>query len=117
MLKKMKAYGHLKPGQKGTHRLLTQFGSALLCVRYRYDEQTGENLTTAEIIVDRRPRNRALRHHDMDLVDVAVAYGEKSLRERLKAAGGRWDSVQRVWQVRFGAIKSDPDLAGRIVCD
>ena len=51
MLKEMKAYGHLKPGQKGTRRLLAWFGAALVCVRYRYDERTGENLTTAEIIV------------------------------------------------------------------
>ena len=38
MLKEMKAYGHLKPGQKGTQRLVTRFGAALVCVRYRYDE-------------------------------------------------------------------------------
>lgn len=62
MLKDMKSYGHLKPGQKGTHRLVAQFGAALVCVRYRYDEQTGDNLTTAEIIVDRRPGNRKLRY-------------------------------------------------------
>jgi hypothetical protein len=55
MLKEMKAYGHMKPGQKGTQRLVNRFGAALVCVRYRYDERTGDNLTTAEVIVDRRP--------------------------------------------------------------
>ena len=27
----------LKPGQKGTKQLLTQYGDRLICVRYRYD--------------------------------------------------------------------------------
>ena len=38
MLKDMKTHTHLKPGQKGTRRLLEQYGDKLLCVRYRYDE-------------------------------------------------------------------------------
>lgn len=33
MLKNMKAYGHLKPGQRGTHRLVEQYGDSLVCVR------------------------------------------------------------------------------------
>lgn len=115
MLKEMKAYGHLKPGQKGTQRLVTRFGAALVCVRYRYDEQNGDNLTTAEIIVDRRPGNRELRHRDTELVAVAVPYTEKALREKLKALGGRWEPEERVWRVRFGAIRSDSALVERIV--
>lgn len=115
MLKEMKAYGHMKPGQKGTQRLVTQFGAALVCVRYRYDAQTDENLTTAEIIVGRRPRNRSLRHRDTDMVDVAVPYTEKALREKLKAAGGRWDPQVRVWRVLFRSIRSEPALVERIV--
>jgi hypothetical protein len=30
MLKEMKAYGHLKPGQKGTQRLVARFGATLV---------------------------------------------------------------------------------------
>ncbi len=37
MLKEMKTQIHLKPGQKGTKRLVEKYGDALLCVRYRYD--------------------------------------------------------------------------------
>ncbi len=114
MLREMKAYGHLKPGQKGTQRLVAQFGAALVCVRYRYDEGTDDNLTTAEIIVDRRPRNKP-RYRDTDMVAVAVAYTEKALREKMKAAGGRWDPQEKVWRVLFGAIRSDAALAERIV--
>lgn len=115
-MKHMKAYGHLKPGQKGTQRLVTEFGEALVCVRYRYDERTGDNVTTAEIIVDRRPRKKPL-FLDADLVAVAVAYDEKALREKLKAAGGRWDPEEKFWKVRFGSIRRDPALVGRIVTD
>jgi len=111
----MKAYGHLKPGQKGTHRLLAKFGAALLCVRYRYDEETGENLTTAEIIIERRPSNRSIRHHDTDVVAVAVPYAEQVLREKLKAVGGRWDPEQKVWLVQYGSIKTDSAIVNRIV--
>ncbi len=115
MLRDMKAYGHLKPGQKGTHRLVARFGPALICVRYRDDEETGDNLTTAEIIVDRRPGNRNLRFRDTDLVAVAVPYFEKVLRERLKAAGGRWDQEERAWRVLFRSIRDDAALVDRIV--
>jgi hypothetical protein len=114
MLKEMKAYGHLKPGQKGTQRLVARFGVALVCVRYRYDERTGDNLTTAEIIVDRRPRS-APRYRDADMVAVAVPYTETALREKLKAAGGRWNPEERVWQVCFGAIRGDSALMERIM--
>jgi hypothetical protein len=115
MLMEMKAYGHLKPGQKGTHRLVARFGAALVCVRYRYDELTGDNLTTAEIIVDRRPGNRNLRFRDTDLVAVAVPFTEKALREKLKAAGGRWDPEEKVWRVLFRSIRGDGALVDRIV--
>jgi hypothetical protein len=114
MLKEMKAYGHLKPGQKGTQRLVARFGAALVCVRYRYDELTGDNLTTAEIIVDRRPRVTP-RYRDTDLVSVAVPYTKMALREKLKAAGGRWNPDERVWHVTFRAIRGDTTLVERIV--
>lgn len=114
MLKEMKAYGHMKPGQKGTHSLMKRFGAALVCVRYRYDERTGDNLTTAEIIVDRRPRLKS-RTRDSDMVAVAVSYTETELREKLKLAGGRWNPEERVWRVCFGAIRGDTTLVERIV--
>jgi hypothetical protein len=50
----------LKPGQKGTKELLTRYGTSLLCVRYRYDETTGERVKTGELIVRRSSRDRAL---------------------------------------------------------
>ncbi len=38
----------LKPGQKGTKKLLTQYGDALVCARYRYDKITNRQFKTVE---------------------------------------------------------------------
>lgn len=115
MLKDMKSYGHMKPGEKGTNWLVEKFGAALVCVRYRYEELTGDNLTTAEIIVDRRPGKRRLRYRNTDVVAVAVPYTQKTLREKLKMAGGRWDPEGRVWRVEYGSIRGDLTLMDLIV--
>ena len=54
----MRTLKTLKPGQKGTKELLTRYGPSLLCVRYRYDEDTREGLKAVEIIVQRHSRER-----------------------------------------------------------
>jgi len=36
----------LRPGDKGTARLLRKYGDRLVCVRYRHDSQRKKNLTT-----------------------------------------------------------------------
>jgi hypothetical protein len=73
MFKEMKAYAHLKPGQKGTVRLQEKYGDKLLCVRYRYDEVREVKLKTVEIIVDEKPV-RTPRYKEYDVVPVAVAW-------------------------------------------
>lgn len=50
----MRTLKTLKPGQKGTKALLARFGTNLLCVRYRYDEATGQRVKTVELIIQRR---------------------------------------------------------------
>jgi hypothetical protein len=55
----MRTLKTLKPGQKGTKELLTRYGTSLLCVRYRYDETTGERVKTVELIVRRYSRDCA----------------------------------------------------------
>lgn len=56
----MRTLKTLKPGQKGTKELLTRYGTSLLCVRYRYDETTGERVKTVELIVRRYSRDSTL---------------------------------------------------------
>jgi hypothetical protein len=40
----------LKPGQKGTKKLLRRYGDKLVCVRYRYDPQNKKRYKTVELI-------------------------------------------------------------------
>jgi hypothetical protein len=42
----------LKPGQKGTRRLATQYGDRLVCIGYRYDKGKRKRYDTIELIVD-----------------------------------------------------------------
>jgi hypothetical protein len=115
MLRDVKTYSHLKPGQKGTRRLLEQNGNALLCVRYRYDAKRQVKLKTVEIIVEERPCKRSTRYRDTDVVAIMVPYTETALRETLKAAGGRWHPEEKLWRVRFGAIRGNAGLVERIL--
>lgn len=117
MLKEMKSDTHLKPGQKGTKRLLEQYGDKLLCVRYRYDEKRQVRIKTVEIIVSESPSAQSLRYRDRDIVNVIVPYAKTALRDKLKAAGGRWNPNEKLWQVSFGAIRDHTELTERIVDD
>jgi hypothetical protein len=42
----------LNPGQRGTKKLVSQYGDRLVCVRYRYDAQQKKRFKTVELIVD-----------------------------------------------------------------
>lgn len=74
-------------------------------------------LKTAEIIVEERPSVPSGRYRDTDTVAVMVPYTAKALRERLKAAGGRWSPEEKLWLVRYGSIRGDSDLVERILKD
>ncbi len=96
----------LKPGQKGTRELLTRYGPSLLCVRYRYDEDTRERLKTVELIVHRRSREREAEYPGSRKLDgragsaarrrVALRIGWRvtDLRPWVKSTGGRWEPVR-----------------------
>ena len=104
MLKEMKSYGHLKPGQKGTRRLVEKYGNALLCVRYRFDELRGVRLKTVEIVVEERPLTMP-RFKDNDLVPLSVAFDETDFREQLRKMRARWDPQLKLWFVPYRLIR------------
>lgn len=116
MLRDMKTQSHLKPGQKGTKRLVAKYGDALLCVRYRYDRVRGLRLKTVEIVVEEKAWLQSSGHGDEDIVAIRVAYAEKELRDRLKASGARWDPEERVWHVSYRSIRGT-ELEGRVLED
>jgi hypothetical protein len=43
----------LNPGQRGTKKLVANYGDRLVCVRYRYDEQTKRRYKTVELIEEK----------------------------------------------------------------
>lgn len=90
----------LKPGDRGTRKLAEHFGDRLVCVRYRQDPATGKRYKTAEIIVDDAlPVPTEADQDPHELLSLEIAYEEVEVRERVKAAGGRWDWEYLVWKL------------------
>jgi hypothetical protein len=96
----------LKPGQKGTKKLLAEHGDALVCVRYRYDEASHTRIKTVELIVEKTSwQPPARKFTDSDIVPVRIGFGEKDLITRAKAVNGRWDPEVKLWFIRYEKIK------------
>ena len=94
----MQARRTLAPGQKGTKRLVEQYGAKLVCVRYRYDEQNKRRYKTVELIVEEatwKPPQAQIK--SKSVVWVRVGLKEVELQRKVKQAGGRWDPQQRLW--------------------
>jgi hypothetical protein len=92
----------LKPGQKGTRKLVAQYGKQLVCVRYRYDAQKQKRYKTIELIVDEiawKPRPSA-----ETLVGLKVALDEIDVRRQVKEAGGKWNPTKKVWELRYDQV-------------
>ncbi len=90
----------LTPGQKGTKKLLRQYGSQLVCVRYRYDAERRLRFKTVELIIEQAPWSPpATRIAGATLVGVRVGAKEVELQRQVKQAGGRWNPADRVWEM------------------
>jgi hypothetical protein len=99
----MRARRTLAPGQKGTKKLLRQYGAQLVCVRYRYDSERRLRFTTVELIIEQAPWTpRSLRFSGAMLVGVGVAAKEVELQRQVKQAGGKWNPVERLWEMPYG---------------
>ncbi len=122
----MRTLRTLKPGQNGTKELLARHGASLLCVRYRYDEDTREHLKTVELVVQRRPRKREADSPGPQKLGgqaaavvatrmaLRIGWRETDLRSRVKSAGGWWDPVRRVWILKRD-VAERLDLLHRVV--
>jgi hypothetical protein len=89
-----------RPGEKGTKRLLRDWGARLVCVRYRYNAQRKTRVKTAEIVIDEVAWTRkADAAHGIE-----IRSWEGTLREAIVAAGGRWDRELRVWVLSKGKV-------------
>jgi hypothetical protein len=96
----------LKPGQRGTKRLLAEHGKALVCVRARYDEARRRRIKTIELVVEETDwQPPARKFKDSDLVPVQIGYAERDLIAAAKAAKGRWSPEERLRFIRYGNIR------------
>ncbi len=109
----------LRPGERGTKKLLERYGSRLVCVRYRYDEKRAMRCTTVEFIVTQNPwvpraRSRKRPRSPDEMVHVRVTYDQTELRAKLKTIGAIWRPRHRLWELPWGAAQA-PGLEERIV--
>ena len=99
----------LKPGQRGTKRLVGKYGAALGCVRFRYDAETRQRLKTVELVVERTAWTPPASRYPLDsLVPLRIEAADLHKRTMAKAAGGRWNPDQHLWFVRYGNIFGSP---------
>jgi len=92
----------LKPGQRGTRKIYAEYGKRLVCVRYRYDEKRKKRYKTIELIVeevDWRPRPKG-----DSLVKIWGQWNEPEIAQKLKKAGGVWNSRLRLWELRYDRV-------------
>lgn len=95
----------LKPGQRGTKRLVDKYGESLVCIRYRYDAENRQRLKTVELILERIDWEPPPEKFTADsIVAVKIEGYETDLRKLVKAAGGKWKPEQKLWFVRYGNI-------------
>jgi hypothetical protein len=96
----MRARRTLAPGQRGTKKLLRQYGAQLVCVRYRYDAERCLRSITVELIIEQSPWSPAsAKIADGTIVGVRVGVSEVALQRRVKQTGGKWNPVARVWEM------------------
>ena len=98
----------LRPGQKGTKGLAKKYGDRLVCVRYKYDQETGRRYTTVELIEEETDWQNDRKAGDLQApvpvpqrLAIRVEYWETDLREKVKAAGGIWRPQQKLWEMRY----------------
>ena len=107
----------LKPGQKGTKKLVEKYGDTLICVRYRYDDASRTRIKTVELVVGKTAWSPPTKKFiDDDIVPVQISFADNALRERARAARGRWNPEMKLWFIHFGRIKGT-ELEKHIVLD
>ncbi len=101
----------LQPGDMGTINLIETYGDQLVCVRYRSDEKRQKRYTTVELIIDEKPMQRRTPRYS---ALVRIKYEEIELRDRVKAAGARWNSEEKAWLMDY-RLATKMKLKDRII--
>jgi hypothetical protein len=105
----------LQPHQDGAKELRKQYGDRLVCVRYRYDETTKQRWKTVELIVEENDwEPPPPQWPEETVVALQVAAQERAMRQQVKAAGGKWNPREVVWELPYGQVVA-LGLTARIV--
>ena|SRR4051794_17374597 len=105
----------LHPHQDGAKQLRAQYGERLVCVRYRYDETKKQRWKTVELIIEKSEwEPPTLMRQDDTIVALQVTAREREVRQQVKAAGGKWNPREVVWELPYGQVVA-LGLTGRIV--
>jgi hypothetical protein len=105
----------LHPGQDGAKQLRERYGEQLVCVRYRYDETRKERWKTVELIIEKRAwEPPPPRQPEETVVAIQVGAQEREVRQQVKAAGGKWNPREVVWELPYGQVIA-LGLADRVV--
>ncbi len=88
----------LAPGQPGTIHWQRIHGEQLVCVRYRESADGTQRYTTIELVVDARTNRRCPTNRN-PTVGVAINFNDATTRQKICAAGGRWDPERKIWLI------------------
>jgi len=107
----------LKPGQKGTKKLVEKYGEKLLNVRYVYDSEKHVVKKTVELIVEQKPwqPNQSKIPYNKK-VHLWIEYGEAHLGRLIKSAGGFWNKDKGYWELPYREVVS-LGLENRVIND
>ena len=105
----------LHPHQDGAKQLRDRYGERLVCVRYRYDETKKQRWKTVELIIEKSEwEPPTLIRQDDTIEALQVTAWEREVRQQVKAAGGKWNPRELVWELPYGQVVA-LGLTGRIV--
>lgn len=102
-----------QPGQPGTKKLVEQYGTELVCVRYRYDDQRGKRYKTVELIVEESAYAPPSKLKPNTIVGLRISLAETVLQKKVKQAGGIWNRNRQLWEIRYDRVV-ELGLEGRI---
>jgi hypothetical protein len=83
------------PGQRGAVKLARMHGEALVCVRYRENEDGIVRLTTLELVVERA----VIQKRDDPVVAFKIKPEELEFRHLAQAKGAKYDGKNFMWKV------------------
>jgi len=123
----MKIRTVLQPGKRGTKALVKEYGSQLICVRYRYDYVRKKKYKTIELIINEEDWQPPPPHPEEETakqveqgysrehkVKVRINWDEKALQTAAKLHGGLWSPRERAWIID-GAAAIKAGLRNRII--